>query len=88
MGYEGGGVSHHRCETGVREGSQCSLARYQFCVMFSVETTTQRQLRCSWAESSFAARSTAITEAEQPIPPRLYCAQQRSNLRVSAPVVV
>merc|ERR1719263_579096 len=49
-----------------------SLPRYQFCVMFSVETTRARALRCSGECSNLAARSTAMTEAEQPMPPRLY----------------
>merc|ERR1719171_1211795 len=49
-----------------------SLPRYQFCVMFSVDTTIARQFLLSDDVSSRVARSTETTEAEQPIPPRLY----------------
>ena len=40
-----------------------SLPRYQFCVMFSVDTTRARQLRFSALLSNREARSTAMTDA-------------------------
>mmetsp|Transcript_24464 Transcript_24464/g.76834 ORF Transcript_24464/g.76834 Transcript_24464/m.76834 type:complete len:244 (-) Transcript_24464:453-1184(-) len=48
-----------------------SLPRYQFCVIFSVDTTSASVLRCSCDRSSRRARSIEMTEAEQPMPPRL-----------------
>ena len=47
--------------------------------MFSVETTRARQLRFSEERSSRRTRSTLMTEAEQPMPPRL---KERTSSRI------
>ena len=48
-----------------------SLPKYQFWVMFSVETTTAYVLLCTCSRR--AARSIAMRPAEQPMPPKLKC---------------
>lgn len=46
------------------------IATYQFRVMFSVLTTTAYVARCTW--SSSRAKSTEMTPALHPMPPKLY----------------
>ena len=46
-----------------------SLPKYQFWVMFSVDTISTRKL--GYVCSSSRARATEMTPAEQPMPPRL-----------------
>mmetsp|Transcript_96216 Transcript_96216/g.276431 ORF Transcript_96216/g.276431 Transcript_96216/m.276431 type:complete len:279 (-) Transcript_96216:579-1415(-) len=57
-----------------------SLPLYIFCVMFSVEITNARAP--GWFCNNCLAKSTEITFAEQPMPPRLYvrtsCRKQNS----------
>ena len=47
-----------------------SLPKYQFCVMFSVDTTSAVELGCKC--SSCCASPIEITPAEHPMPARLY----------------